>query len=451
MTEATDGIRHDRPIEMCVAGEEKKEADGNGKNDMKDNKMSNAEKYFLKYIQYDTQSSPTTGTHPSTSGQAVLAKVLAEDLNELGVQDVTVSEHAYVMGFLPATPGLEPAPALGLIAHMDTVDCASGKDIKPSIVTYQGGCIPLGDGSRVTDPAVFPSLKKMIGHRLVVTDGTTLLGADNKAGVAAIVAALEEIQNKGLQHGKICICFTPDEEIGEGAMFFDVHKFGADFAFTVDGGDPREIEYQNFNAAQATVEITGVSVHPGSAKNIMVNAAKTAMEFDALLPQNETPETTEKFEGFYHLIHLEAEVGKARMIYLLRDHDAVLFEQKKAKMREAAGILNKKYNADTVKVTIKDQYRNMKEIVQNYPELLEIAADAVRNAGYEPVMPPIRGGTDGARLSFMGLPCPNIGTGARHVHGEHEYLSLDENEKVVQIIHDIIKSFSKRKKDLSFM
>ncbi len=412
--------------------------------------MKRSEEYFLKYIKYDTQSSSKTETHPSTPGQLILGKVLEEDLNALGLYNVSLSEQGIVMAFLPASPGYEDAPVLGLIAHMDTSDAASGKDIKPSIVTYTGDPIPLGTGERVLDAKVFPALNKMVGHRLVVTDGTTLLGADDKAGIAAIMAVLEEINEKNIPHGRIAVAFTPDEEIGKGTDFFDVKAFGADFAYTVDGSDPCEVKSHTFNSAVADVTINGVLIHPGAAKGIMVNATKVAMEFDAFLPQDEIPAKTAGFEGYYHLRSLEGDVKSAKMKYSLCDHDKALFEAKKERLLSAAKALNYKYGADTVTVAIKNRGRNMNEVIKDHPELLRIAEDAIRSVGLEPTSPPVRGGTDGAYLSFKGLPCPNIGNGGRNFHGEYEYLSLDENAMVITIILHIIESFSKRNKDLSF-
>ena len=403
--------------------------------------MKSALARFLEYVKIDTQSSDSTGKHPSTPGQMEFARILAEELRVLKVENIRISEFAYVFGELPPTPGMEKAPALGLIAHMDTSDAASGKDVKPQIIEYKGGVIPLGNSGRSLDPAVFPNLNRVIGHTLVTTDGTTLLGADDKAGIAEILAAAEHIVSNGLPHGKICIGFTPDEEIGEGTLHFDVGEFGADYAYTLDGGSAHEIEYQNFNAAQATFDIKGRSVHPGSAKGILINAQKIAIELDSMLPPDEVPERTEKFQGFYHLIHTAGSVGNAKSAYLLRDHDTASFEKRKETVRSITEKLNAKYGKDTVTLTLKEQYKNMEEILRRHPFLIEIAKNAVRDARSEPVIVPIRGGTDGAMLSFKGLPCPNLGTGGHNYHGECEYVSVQEMECAVRVILNLVAAF----------
>ena len=400
---------------------------------------------MLEYVRFNTQSNDSTGRHPSTPGQLEFARHLAKELRELGVERVRVSEFAYVFGEIPPSAGCGEAPALGLVAHMDTSADAPGDNVRPQLVEYRGGVIPLGDSGRTLDPAVFPELNRLTGHTLITTDGTTLLGADDKAGIAEILTAVERVVARDLPHGKLCIGFTPDEEIGEGPLHFDVADFGADYAYTLDGGAAGEIEFQNFNAATATFELRGRSVHPGSAKDVMINAQKVAFELDSLLPQDEVPEKTERFQGFYHLVHISGSVGNARLVYLLRDHDAASFEARKRRMREAAETLNAKYGAGTVVLTIKDQYRNMEEIIRQHPFLIEIAEDAVRSAGIEPVIVPIRGGTDGATLSFKGLPCPNLGTGGYNFHGECEFASVQEMESSVQVILNIIKAFAGKK------
>ena len=399
--------------------------------------MKTVSERMLEYVRFNTQSNDSTGRHPSTPGQF--------ELRELGVERVRVSEFAYVFGEIPPSAGCGEAPALGLVAHMDTSADAPGDNVRPQLVEYRGGVIPLGDSGRTLDPAVFPELNRLTGHTLITTDGTTLLGADDKAGIAEILTAVERVAAGDLPHGKLCIGFTPDEEIGEGPLHFDVADFGADYAYTLDGGAAGEIEFQNFNAATATFELRGRSVHPGSAKDVMINAQKVAFELDSLLPQDEVPEKTERFQGFYHLVHTSGSVGNARLVYLLRDHDAASFEARKRRMREAAETLNAKYGAGTVVLTIKDQYRNMEEIIRQHPFLIEIAEDAVRSAGIEPVIVPIRGGTDGATLSFKGLPCPNLGTGGYNFHGECEFASVQEMESSVQVILNIIKAFAGKK------
>lgn len=407
--------------------------------------MKTVSERMLEYVRFNTQSNDSTGRHPSTPGQLEFARHLAKELRELGVERVRVSEFAYVFGEIPPSAGCGEAPALGLVAHMDTSADAPGDNVRPQLVEYRGGVIPLGDSGRTLDPAVFPELNRLTGHTLITTDGTTLLGADDKAGIAEILTAVERVAAGDLPHGKLCIGFTPDEEIGEGPLHFDVADFGADYAYTLDGGAAGEIEFQNFNAATATFELRGRSVHPGSAKDVMINAQKVAFELDSLLPQDEVPEKTERFQGFYHLVHISGSVGNARLVYLLRDHDAASFEARKRRMREAAETLNAKYGAGTVVLTIKDQYRNMEEIIRQHPFLIEIAEDAVRSAGIEPVIVPIRGGTDGATLSFKGLPCPNLGTGGYNFHGECEFASVQEMESSVQVILNIIKAFAGKK------
>ena len=407
--------------------------------------MKTVSERMLEYVRFNTQSNDSTGRHPSTPGQFEFARHLAKELRELGVERVRVSEFAYVFGEIPPSAGCGEAPALGLVAHMDTSADAPGDNVRPQLVEYRGGVIPLGDSGRTLDPAVFPELNRLTGHTLITTDGTTLLGADDKAGIAEILTAVERVAAGDLPHGKLCIGFTPDEEIGEGPLHFDVADFGADYAYTLDGGAAGEIEFQNFNAATATFELRGRSVHPGSAKDVMINAQNVAFELDSLLPQDEVPEKTERFQGFYHLVHTSGSVGNARLVYLLRDHDAASFEARKRRMREAAETLNAKYGAGTVVLTIKDQYRNMEEIIRQHPFLIEIAEDAVRSAGIEPVIVPIRGGTDGATLSFKGLPCPNLGTGGYNFHGECEFASVQEMESSVQVILNIIKAFAGKK------
>ncbi|MBS1455390.1 MAG: peptidase T [Lentisphaeria bacterium] len=407
--------------------------------------MKTVSERMLEYVRFNTQSNDSTGRHPSTPGQLEFARHLAKELRELGVERVRVSEFAYVFGEIPPSADCGEAPALGLVAHMDTSADAPGDNVRPQLVEYRGGVIPLGDSGRTLDPAVFPELNRLTGHTLITTDGTTLLGADDKAGIAEILTAVERVVAGDLPHGKLCIGFTPDEEIGEGPLHFDVADFGADYAYTLDGGAAGEIEFQNFNAATATFELRGRSVHPGSAKDVMINAQKVAFELDSLLPQDEVPEKTERFQGFYHLVHTSGSVGNARLVYLLRDHDAASFEARKRRMREAAETLNAKYGAGTVVLTIKDQYRNMEEIIRQHPFLIEIAEDAVRSVGIEPVIVPIRGGTDGATLSFKGLPCPNLGTGGYNFHGECEFASVQEMESSVQVILNIIKAFAGKK------
>lgn len=401
---------------------------------------------FLRYAVLDTQSSSKTQTHPSTAGQLALGRLLAEELANLGMTDVKISEHGVVSGRLAATKGCEEAPTLGLIAHMDTSEDAPGHGVKPQLVRYAGGILPLGNGKRQLSPEIFPELKEQEGEELLVTDGTTLLGADDKAGIAAIVAAAEMLVAKNLAHGELAIGFTPDEEIGEGVLFFDTEVFAADYAYTVDGGSVREIEYQNFNAAEATLIFHGRSVHPGAAKGKMRNALLLAMQFDRLLPQEERPEKTEKMEGFHHLLELSGNVSEAKARYLLREHDTARFEKMKLQFTQAAERLNKQYNSDAVAVTIREQYRNMAAIIEAFPFLLTEAQSAIRAAGFEPRIVPIRGGTDGAMLSFRGLPCPNLGAGGYNFHGEYEYLNVRELRAAVPMLIALISGFSQRQK-----
>ncbi|MBR7104452.1 MAG: peptidase T [Lentisphaeria bacterium] len=394
---------------------------------------------FLKYVSFDTRSDETSQTHPSTAKQLVLAAFLAEELKETGLENIRLTDKGYVYAELPGTPGMEHLPGLGLIAHMDTSDAASGTDVKPQIIeNWDGSPIPLGSSGILLSP--LPSLK---GHTLVTTDGTTLLGADDKAGIAAIIAAVDKIIREKTPHGKLCIAFTPDEEIGAGADFFDVENFGARYAYTVDAGAENLIECENFNAASAVITFKGLSVHPGYARGVMINAQKLAMEFDALLPENETPSATEGREGFYHLTGSSGNVSSAELHYIIRDHDACIFEQRKEKILETARKINDKYGQGSATVVLRDQYKNMFEIMEKYPFLLTLAEEAIRSTGLLPCREPIRGGTDGARLCFMGLPCPNIGYGGYNAHGEREYLDVQGLERSAAIVENIIRNFSK--------
>lgn len=367
------------------------------------------ENRFLNYVTYDTQSDENSPSCPSTPGQKVFGQALVKEMLAMGIADARMDENGYVYGSVPANIQ-EKVPAIGLIAHMDTALEVSGKDVKPQVVSsYNGEVIRLGHGYCL-DPKDFPVLLSHIGDTLITTDGSTLLGGDDKAGIADILTAVEEIMTENLPHGKICIAFTPDEEIGRGADLFDVKGFGADFAYTVDGGNPADMEYENFNAASAVVDITGKSIHPGSAKGKMLNAQLVAMEFHGMLPVWENPAYTDGYEGFSHLTGMNGMVESARLQYIIRDHDRDIFEKRKARFEKIASYLNEKYGEGTVKVTLTDSYRNMKEKLLPYPEILEKATAAIASVGLTPTSSPIRGGTDGARLSFMGLPCPNLGT-----------------------------------------
>ena len=398
---------------------------------------------LLNYVKVWTTSDSESGTHPSTMRQFDLAHQLVQELKDLGLADARVDEHCYVYATLPATPGQESAKPLGFISHMDTTDDASGENVNPQIhPNYDGGKVVLPATGAVLDPAVFPFLTEMKGQTLITTDGSTLLGADDKAGVAEIMTMLERIIAEKRPHGKLCIGFTPDEEIGEGADLFDIPGFGADFAYTVDGGDAGDIEYENFNAAAATVTIHGFSVHPGSAKDTMINASNVAMEFHSALPVMARPETTEGRQGFYHLCQMYGDVTTAKLGYILRDHDAAKLQFKKDNMQDIADYLNGKYGAGTVEVEIKDSYRNMLEKIKPHFHLIETARKAVRMAGLEPVEVPVRGGTDGATLSWNGLPCPNLGTGGFNFHGVCECTTVERMDRCTEIVLNIISLYA---------
>ena len=398
---------------------------------------------FLKYVSYDTQSSEQSRTFPSTDKQLVLLRELADEMKALGMTEVTMDAHGYVMGTVPASKGCENAPVIGFIAHVDTSPDMSGKDVRPrTIEEYDGGDIVL-NGQLTMRVADFPELAFFKGHTLIHTDGTTLLGADDKAGVAEIMTAAEYLlAHPEIAHGKIRIGFTPDEEVGRGVDYFDVAAFGADFAYTVDGGMEGELEYENFNAAAATVTIHGFSVHPGSAKDTMINASNVAMEFHTALPIMARPETTEGRQGFYHLCQMYGDVTNAKLGYILRDHDAAKLQFKKDNMLDIAEFLNGKYGEGTVTVEIKDSYRNMLEKIKPHFHLVETARKATRMAGLEPEEIPVRGGTDGAMLSWKGLPCPNLGTGGFNFHGVCECITAERMDRCTEILLNIIKLYA---------
>ncbi len=393
---------------------------------------------FLKYVSYPTMSDETSETVPSTKKQLVLSRAIAEELIALGLDDVELDDMGYLYATLPANVE-NSTITLGLVAHVDTSDACADYPIKTKIVKYDGNDICLNEEKGIyLTKEEYPSLNKYLGDDLIVTDGTTLLGADDKAGVCAIVSAVENIIASGVAHGKIRICFTPDEEIGRGANHFDVEKFGADYGYTVDGGSLGEIEYENFNAASAVVKFNGVSIHPGSAKDKMKNASLMAMDFNALLPQDEIPAKTEGYEGFFHLIEMNGECENATLVYIIRDHDINKFNDKKALLLECANKINAKYGEESCVATVKDSYFNMKEIIDNHMYTIDRAVEAMEQVGVKPIIMPIRGGTDGARLSFMGLPCPNICTGGENFHSRFEYLSVQSLHKVVEIVERII-------------
>ena len=399
---------------------------------------------LLKYVVVNTTSSEENEAQvPSGAGEFDLAYLLAEELKELGLSGVRVDEHAYVYGFLPATPGCESVPALGFNAHLDTVDDFGGTDTHPQVIrNYDGGRIPLGTSGLALDPEQFTHLKNCVGKTIITTDGTSVLGADDKAGVAEIMTMLERLIAESRPHGAISVCFSPDEEIGHGARLLDLEAFGAKYGYTLDGGSPDEVEYETFNAAQARMSFTGLSVHPGSAKGKMINAQLVAMEANSMLPPEEVPAKTEGHEGFFHLTDMKGSTSAAELVYILRDHDAERFDGRKRKIQEIAEALNDKYGPGTVQYKIRDQYRNMAEVVREHPEVLNTAMAAVRDVGLEPKTPPVRGGTDGAQLSFRGLPCPNLGTGGYAFHGPYEHAVAEEMDQMVEIILNIVRRFA---------
>lgn len=403
---------------------------------------------FLEYVKIDTQSSEESTTKPSTPKQHDLAKILERQLQEMGAQDIVYDkEYCYLYASIPATAGCEQAPVIGFIAHMDTSPAVTGTGVKPHIVeAYDGKDIILNQEKHIVmKVADFPELTSYQGKRLIVTDGTTLLGADDKAGVAEIMAMAEYLlQHEEIRHGRIRIAFTPDEEVGAGADYFDVERFGADYAYTVDGGRLGELEYENFNAAGAKVTIHGRSVHPGEAKDKMRNAILMAQEFQAMLPVSENPMYTSGYEGFYHLDQLHGTVEEAVAEYIIRDHDREKFERKKEYFTRIGEFLNQKYGAGTFDIEMKDSYYNMKEIIAQHMHLVDHAKEAMEELDISPVVVPIRGGTDGARLSFMGLPCPNLCTGGQNFHGRFEYACADEMEMIVKLLIRIAGKYGEK-------
>lgn len=395
-------------------------------------------KYAVIYTGSDEDHAEQT---PSTPEQMTLAQVLAEDMRDIGLTDVSVDAHAYVYGFLPATAGREQCPPIGFIAHIDIVNEFGTSEIHPQIVKeYDGGEIALGTSGRTLDTVQFPDLKQAIGKTVITTDGTTVLGADDKAGVAEILTMCERLVQDNLPHGKICVCFTPDEEIGHGAALLDLEKFGASYAYTVDGGAPNEVEWETFYAAAADWSIAGVSVHPGDAKDKMINAALVAMEINGMLPPDEIPAKTQGREGFFHLCDMSGDVSAAKLSYIIRDHDAEKFSQRKQTMREIERKINETYGAGTAALTLREQYRNMAEILQHHPDVVEQAKRAIRAVGLTPVSNPVRGGTDGAQLSFRGLPCPNLGTGAYALHGPYEHAIAEQMDVMTEILLHIAQA-----------
>ncbi len=400
---------------------------------------------FISYAVIDTQSNEESTICPSTPGQLTLANKLVEELKEIGMEDVTMDENGYVMATLPANTE-KSVPTIGFLAHLDTATDFTGKNVRPQLVEYyDGGDIVLNSELHIVlTPADFPELAKYKGHTLITTDGTTLLGADNKAGIAEIMTALITLKNSDIKHGKIRVAFTPDEEIGRGPHKFDVKAFAADFAYTVDGGPLGELQYESFHAAGAKVIVNGTNVHPGTAKGKMVNSMKIAMELQSSLPSDEAPEKTSGYEGFYHLLSFQGDVEQTKLSYIIRDFDRKLFEEKKANLTEIVAQLNKKYGKNTVVLDLKDQYYNMREKIEPVKEIIETAHQAMVNLGISPIIEPIRGGTDGSQLSYMGLPTPNIFTGGENFHGKYEYISVDNMMKATNTIVEIIRLFEER-------
>ena len=390
---------------------------------------------LLKYVSVYTTSDPDSATVPSSMRQYDLAHQLVEELKALGLENVHVDENCVVYGWLSETAGCEKQPALGFIAHMDTAPDCAGENVKPQIIeNYDGGDVLLMGSGEKLSPAAFPTLKKLAGMTLITTDGTTLLGADDKAGIAEIMTALESIISEKKPHGKLCIAFTPDEEVGAGVDHFDVEKFGAVYAYTVDGGEEGEIAYETFNACSAEVAVEGLSVHPGSAKDTMINAALVAMEFNALLPAADIPRLTEGYEGFFHLCDMSGDVEHAKLHYIVRDHDRATFEMRKKTLEHAAKTINEKYAREVIRLTIKDSYYNMAEKIAPHMELIENAKRACERAGMKPFIEAVRGGTDGCRLSFMGLPTPNLCTGGFAFHGPYEHIAVESMDRCAKMV-----------------
>lgn len=404
----------------------------------------NVEERFLKYVSYWTTSDEDnmengTPRIPSSERQFDLGKVLEQELKTLGLKNVTLTDHCYVYGLLPATPGYENKNAVGFIAHMDTAPDFSGKDVKPQMIPdYDGKDVLLKGSGEYLKISDFPSLKDLKGRTLITTDGTTLLGADDKAGLAEIITAVEEIISSGQPHGDIWVGFTPDEEVGCGADLFDLDYFKADFAYTLDGDYEGEVAYENFNAASADFSVKGVNVHPGEAKDIMINAALVACEIQSLLPADETPAHTEDREGFFHLTDIKGDVASAKLSYIVRDHDKDSFESRLNRLRTLEVEMNQKYGMGTVTLMITNSYSNMLEIIEKHPHVIEIAKKAISQTGLDPLSRPVRGGTDGARLSFMGLPCPNLGTGGYGFHGPYEHISIEGMKTAIQVVRNIV-------------
>ena len=403
---------------------------------------------LINYVTVRTPSDEESETVPSSVCQFDLARKLEKEMKELGLTEVVLDDKCYLYGKLPATEGKENIPAIGFIAHMDTVSDFCDHEIHPIITeNYDGGELTLGTSGLILNPKEFPHLAELKGRTLITSDGTTILGADDKAGIAEILTMIERIQTEKLPHGTICVAFTPDEEIGMGAEHFDLEQFGAEYAYTLDGDSEGEIQYENFNACKAEFEIRGFNVHPGEGKDTMINASLVAMEINNCLPSMETPRGTEDYEGFYHLIKINGSCERAELVYIVRDHDADKFAQKQQKLKEIADAMNQKYGEGTVDLQIKEQYRNMAEKIRPCYHLIENAKKACENMGIVPKIQPIRGGTDGARLSFMGLPCPNLGTGGYAFHGPYEHITVEGMDKSVEILMELVKIYGIIKKE----
>ena len=399
---------------------------------------------FLTYAAIRTPSDENSTTSPSSKCQFELADLLKDEMLAIGIADAHVTEYCYVYGTIPATPGLESKPKIGFITHMDTVSDYCDHDIKPIVhENYDGGDLALGTSGRTLSVKDFPHLPSLKGRTLITTDGTTVLGADDKAGIAEIMTMAERLIKENIPHGTICIAFTPDEEVGAGTAHFDVEKFGADFAYTLDGDSEGEIQYENFNACKADFEITGFGVHPGSSKDTMINACLVAMEINQMLPGCETPRGTEDYEGFFHLTNMSGDVTSAELHYIIRDHDKDYFEMRKNTLRLIEKDLNAKWGEGTVKLTITEQYKNMSEIIAGCMHLIENAKQACVNANVAPQILPIRGGTDGCQLSFKGLPCPNLGTGGHAYHGPYEHITVEGMDQATDIVLELVKIYAK--------
>lgn len=410
------------------------------------NIQQNLTERLIRYVKVDTQSNMHNQATPSTPGQRELANLLVTELKKIGMTDVTIDDNSYVMATLPSNSDKQ-IPTIGLLAHLDTATEITGKNVQPQVhENYDGKAIVLNEALNVIlDSADYPALHNYLGHTLITTDGTTLLGADNKAGIAEIMTALDYlIQNPEIKHGKIRVAFTPDEEIGRGPHKFDVEKFAADFAYTIDGGPIGELQYESFNAADATVTFYGTNVHPGTAKNKLVHAMKIASEFMNLFPENEAPEHTEGYEGFYHPLTISGDVERTEVYYIIRDFDREKFEVRKETFRKNIAIMQEKYGEARVKFNMHDQYYNMREKIEPVKEIVEVAESAMKRLNIKPIIEPIRGGTDGSQLSFKGLPTPNIFTGGENFHGKFEFSSVNDMERAVQVIVEICQSFEKQ-------